>query len=266
MSSPEHSGEPPRDNPTTSAVAAVPTTAAAPAAVAVPISAATPVSAAAAVPSTEPAPATAPAPAPVPASDSAIASDLDAEPAPAPAPPPEPEPVIHYVPNEVDVPLRALLALFVIGFGVWVIFTWMKYDKSAAQTEQGWHKGSRQLVEITLVREDINKLACASDFSVEGLNCGYLANSQPRVPPPPDDAHLLKPYCNVKNDMLLAAGLWDSPGLRAPLPTERFTVMCNYDIVGVLKTVSLRWNPTDKFDPAKQSLPVGVLTDCVIPQ
>jgi hypothetical protein len=66
--------------------------------------------------------------------------------------------------------------------------------------------------------------------------------------------------------MLLAAGLWDSPGLRGSLPTERFTVMCNYDIVGVLKTVSLRWNPNDKFDPAKQSLPVGVLTDCVIPQ
>jgi hypothetical protein len=208
------------------------------------------------------APAPAPDPAPVP--DSAIAADLDAE--PAPAPPPEPEPVVRYVPNEVDVSLRVLLALFVIGFGVWVVFSWMKYDKSSAQTEEGWHKGSRQLIEVTLVREDANKLSCASNFSVEGLNCGYLANSQPRVPPPPDDAHLLRPYCNVKNDVLLAAGLWDSPGLRAPLPAERFTVMCNYDIVGVLKSVSLRWSPNDKFEPAKQGLPVGILKDCVIPQ
>jgi len=172
---------------------------------------------------------------------------------------------VCYVPNEVDVSLRVLLALFVIGFGVWLVLSWVKYDKSAAQTEEGWHKGSRQLIEVTLVREDINKLACASNFSVEGLDCGYLANSQPRVPVP-DDAHMLRPYCNVKNDVLLAAGLWNSPGLRGALPTERFTVMCNYDIVGVLKTVSLRWSPNDKFDPAKQGLPVGVLTDCVIPQ
>jgi hypothetical protein len=50
--------------------------------------------------------------------------------------------VVRYVPNEIDVPLRALLALFAIGFGVWVIFAWMRYDKNAAQTEQGWHKGT----------------------------------------------------------------------------------------------------------------------------
>jgi len=136
--------------------------------------------------------------------------------------------------------------------------------RALSRPRKVWHKGSRQLIEVTLVREDANKLSCASNFSVEGLNCGYLANSQPRVPPPPDDAHLLRPYCNVKNDVLLAAGLWDSPGLRAPLPNERFTVMCNYDIVGVLKSVSLRWSPNDKFEPAKQGLPVGILKDCVI--
>ena len=170
------------------------------------------------------------------------------------------------VPSELDVQLRVLLALFVIGFGAFVVFKWMAYDKSAAQTEQGWHKGSRQLVELTLIREDSNRLACASNLTIEGLNCGYDSNSHPRVPPPPDNAHLLRPYCNVKNDVLLAAGLWDSPGLRGPLPAERFTVVCNYDIVGVIKSVSLRWSPGDKFDPAKQSLPVGILTDCVIPQ
>jgi hypothetical protein len=187
-----------------------------------------------------------------------------AEPPAAPAV--EREPEVRYVPNEVDVSLRVLLALFAIGFGVWVIFAWLKYDKTAAQTEQGWHKGTKQLIELTLVREDVNKLACASNLTVEGLNCAYLANSQPRVPPPADDAHLLRPYCNVKNDVLLASGLWNSPGMRGPLPSERFTVMCNYDIVGVIKSVSLRWSPTDKFEPAKQSLPVGILTDCVIPQ
>jgi hypothetical protein len=177
----------------------------------------------------------------------------------------EREPEVRYVPNEIDVPLRALLALFVIGFGVWLVFTWMKYDKSAAQSEQGWHKGTKQLLELTLVREDAHKLDCASNVTVEGLDCAYDAKTQARVPMP-DAAHRLRPYCNVKNEVLLAAGLWDSPGLSGQLPAERFTVVCNYDVVGVVKSVSLRWNPNDKFDPAKQSLPVGTLTDCVIPQ
>jgi hypothetical protein len=172
---------------------------------------------------------------------------------------------VRYVQNEVDAPLRALLALFVIGFGVWVVFTWMKYDKSAAQSEQGWHKGTKQLIELTLVREDANKLDCASNVTVEGLNCAYDGKSQARAPMP-DPAHRLRPYCNVKNDVLLGAGLWDSPAMRGPLPAERFTVVCNYDVVGVVKSVSLRWNANDKFDPAKQSLPVGTLTDCAIPQ
>jgi hypothetical protein len=148
---------------------------------------------------------------------------------------------------------------------VWVIFSWAKYDQKAAQTEQGWHKGTRQLVELTLVREDHDRLACASNLTVEGLNCGYQGDSRPRVPTP-DEAHILRPYCNVKNESLLGAGLWDSPGMRGALPTERFTVVCNYDVVGVIKSVSLRWEPNGKFDPAKQSMPVGTLTDCVIPQ
>jgi hypothetical protein len=227
-----------------------------------PVPATATATATAAEPASVPATATATEPATEPATETV--AETAAEPAAAPAV--ECEPEVRFVPNEVDVSLRVLLALFVIGFGVWVIFTWLKYDKTAAQTEQGWHKGTKQLIELTLVREDANKLACASNLTVEGLNCAYLADTKPRVPAPADDAHLLRPYCNVKNDVLLAAGLWDSPGMRGSLPSERFTVVCNYDIVGVIKSVSLRWSPTDKFDAAKQSLPVGILTDCVIPQ
>jgi hypothetical protein len=192
-------------------------------------------------------------------------------PAAPPVPPPAPEPVEinpipveYFRPSEIDGPLRVLLVLFVIGFGVFIANHWSKYDKYSGQTEQGWHKGSKQMVEITLVKEDKAKLDCASNVSIEGLGCAYDANSQARTQQPKDKA--LHPYCNIKNDVLLAAGLWDSPGLPAELPSERFTVVCNYNVVGVVKSVSLRWNSNDKFDPAKQSLPVGTLTDCVIPQ
>ena len=182
-----------------------------------------------------------------------------------PPPPVETVEVVRYVPNEADVSLRVLLSLIAIGFGVWVVFSWMKYDKTSGQTEQGLHKGSKQMVELTLVKEDRDRLDCASNATFEGVSCGFDAASQPRIPRPADDK-ILHPYCNIKNDVLLAAGLWQSPRLQGPLPKERFTVMCNYDVVGVLKSVSLRWSPTDKFDAAKQTLPVGILSDCVIPQ
>jgi hypothetical protein len=167
--------------------------------------------------------------------------------------------------NEVDISLRALLALFVIGFGVWLVFSWLKYDKTAGQTEAGLRKGSRQMVELTLVREDRERLDCASDLTPGGLACGFSADGNPRKPPVLAEK-TLHPYCNVKNEILLAAGLWQSPALQGELPTKRFTVVCNYDVVAVVKNVSLRWIVTDKFAPAAQALAVGAVSDCEIPQ
>jgi hypothetical protein len=42
--------------------------------------------------------------------------------------------------------------------------------------------------------------------------------------------------------------------------------VCNYRMVGSLKSASLRWQPTGQFGPAKDAVPVGLLTECVIPQ
>jgi len=43
-------------------------------------------------------------------------------------------------------------------------------------------------------------------------------------------------------------------------------VVCNYQVRGVLKDVSLRWSLTGNFGPVDQSVAVGRLSDCVIPQ
>ena len=67
-------------------------------------------------------------------------------------------------------------------------------------------------------------------------------------------------------ELFLAAGLWQAPILQGTLPAERFTVVCNYHIIGVLKAVSLRWSPTASFNPVDQSVTVGTLSDCAIPQ
>jgi hypothetical protein len=77
---------------------------------------------------------------------------------------------------------------------------------------------------------------------------------------------VLQPFNTVKNELFLAAGLWQAPILHEPLPAERFTVVCNYRVLGVLRAVSLRWSLTGNFGPVDQSVAVGTLSDCTIPQ
>lgn len=158
------------------------------------------------------------------------------------------------------------LSLFSIGFGVWLIFAWTRYGEEYAQANEVWHVGGTRMVELTLVREDVDNLACASDLSRDGLYCAYRANLTGFAPGPPDERQILRPYATIKNELLLGAGLWSSPDLRGNLPAWRFTVVCNYHIVGVLKSVSLRWTPTGDFSPATQSIAAGRLSDCVLPE
>jgi len=159
------------------------------------------------------------------------------------------------------------LALFVIGLGVWLLLARSAHqhvEYSASGTV--WHRGARNFVEITLIREDRSNLACAADAAIGGVHCGFGADRQPhRLNAGSDDPQVLRPYSTVNNDLLLGAGLWDSPAMRGPLPAQRFTVVCDYDILGALRTVALRWSPSGKFAPADRSFPVGMLRDCSIP-
>jgi hypothetical protein len=157
-----------------------------------------------------------------------------------------------------------LLSLFIIGFGVWLIFAWSGYSERYSQMTDGWHKGGTYSIELTVIREDVNNLACASDLVVDGLRCGHRANGQP-VQPAPEDRVLLRPYNTVDSVLLLGAGLWSAPGMRGPLPTARFTVVCEFHMLGVIKSVKTRWSPAGAFLPTSRSLPVGTLSGCVIP-
>lgn len=172
-------------------------------------------------------------------------------------------------PSEFDVHLRALLAFFVIGFCLWLGFAWSGYAAKYTQTLDGWRLGTTQLIELTLVKEDRQNLACASDVALGDLHCGYQSDGRSHassLPETEEDRHELRPYNTVKNELFLAAGLWSSSALRGALPGHRFTVVCNYSLIGLMKSVSLRWSPTGTFDPARITIPAGVLSDCVIPQ
>ena len=91
-----------------------------------------------------------------------------------------------------------------------------------------------------------------------GKNCSCNASFPP-------DAELLRPYSTSGGDWLLGAGLWTSPKLARPLPAERFTVVCDFEVIDLVRTVALRWSGDGPFDPSAKSLPVGRLRACAIP-
>ena len=162
--------------------------------------------------------------------------------------------------------LYTVFGLLCMGVALWLVFAWSGYKDKYSQQTEGWHLGSTKMIEVTLIRDDKKNLSCASDKSFADVHCGYYANTQPWGPGPEADGHTLQPFNTVKNELFLAAGLWQAPILAGTLPAERFTVVCNYQVIGVLKSVSWRWSPTGNFSPVDQSVAVGTLTDCVIPQ
>ena len=50
------------------------------------------------------------------------------------------------------------------------------------------------------------------------------------------------------------------------LPTDRFTVVCNCNVKGFIKTATIRFGAAGAFTPLGKTTPVGTLTDCVIPR
>ncbi len=163
--------------------------------------------------------------------------------------------------------MKTVFAFIAIMATLGVLFAWTGYSNRYAQVTEGWHLGQTKLIEVTVVREDKARLACASDVILDdNVHCGFHTNGQPFEASTQDDSHVLSPYNTIKNELFLASGLWTSPALRASIPNERFTVACNYKITGVLKSVGLRWSVSAAFEPVKQSVTVGTLTDCVIPK
>ena len=169
-------------------------------------------------------------------------------------------------PDEFAVLRMTLFSLFTIGVVVGLLFAWTGYSHKYAQVTEGWHLGQSKLIEVTVVREDKDRLACASDISMEGIHCGYHLDGKPFESHSQDDSQVVSPFNTVKNELFLGAGLWTSLAVHGPVPNERFTAACNYKILGVVKSVGLRWQAHSSFEPVKQSVTMGTLSDCVIPK
>lgn len=160
--------------------------------------------------------------------------------------------------------LRCLLALFVIGFAVWLIFAWSGYRRRYVMATEAWHRGPKNFIELTVVPDDRLNLDCASNVVFGDMRCGFGADHRPSQPVP-SDRQRLRPYNTVNGELLLGAGLWSSPRLPNPLPAQRFTVWCDYDLVGAVRSAALRWSSTGPFTPLDRSVMVGRLHDCATP-
>jgi hypothetical protein len=177
-------------------------------------------------------------------------------------------------PGELDQLLRLTLALFAIGLSVWLLLAGGAYRRQYSGTGAAWHRGAHNFIEITLVREDRANLACAGETTMHGLHCGFGADQQPRRSArnddeddedDDDDPYELRPYNTVNGELFLGAGLWDALTSQGPLPAGRFTVTCDFEIVGALRSVALRWTVGGRFDGSAKTLAVGALHDCAIP-
>lgn len=162
-----------------------------------------------------------------------------------------------------NVLLLSFLSFCVIVFGVWVVSAGKRYREEYAQATPSWHVGSTRTVEVTVVTEDRLNLACAADSEIAGLRCGYRRDSQEAGP---FDPQTLQPYNTVGNELLLGSGLWSSLDAEQSLPQSRFTVVCTYNIKGVMKSARIRFHQTAPFSPLRKTVTVGTLTDCKIPQ
>jgi len=162
--------------------------------------------------------------------------------------------------------LVSFVAFALIAFGVWVVLGGKRYRAEYAAGTQGWRVGSTRVVELTVVAEDKKNLACASKHTVAGLRCGYDQDQKPIKSLSADKPEMLQPYATVGGELLLGAGLWTNPDMKQDLPPKRFSVVCNFDIKGVLKSARIRFEPRASFNAMGKTVTVGTLSDCLVPR
>ncbi|HET9930312.1 MAG TPA: hypothetical protein VFQ35_06485, partial [Polyangiaceae bacterium] len=159
--------------------------------------------------------------------------------------------------------LGILCSLLLTAVVLFLGFSWSSYRETYAAVDTGFRVGGSRLVEITLIREDLRNLSCASDVRVGALRCGFDGAHAPVSGLP--ERETLRPYNTVKNELLLVAGLWSELAEPEALPRARFTVVCDYHVTSVIKSAELRWAPSGKFDRLDRSVPVGFVKNCQIP-
>jgi hypothetical protein len=162
---------------------------------------------------------------------------------------------------------KSMLLFFVLVGGVMLVVAVVTNGNSGqdAPPKPKWKTGETVDVEITLVKNDKQDLACSSTDEIAGKHCAFEANNKPwSKGDNTDDKKVLRPYTTTEHIQFTAAGLWSDPAL-APdkLPAMRFSVKCKYKVEGTVKSLGVRWEQTGQWFPNSEWFAGGV-SDCKI--
>jgi len=162
--------------------------------------------------------------------------------------------------------MKTVVIFYTIFLAVWIVFAWGQRRPLYSSGPVLRRIGSSYTLEITLIREDRQHLACASERSFSGLHCAYKKPGVAWKRGETNDTLQLRPYSTVEGEQFLGAGLWSQLEAQGPLPSYRFSVLCTFHAQAAVRDVSVRWNTSNPFGNLNRVAFVGSLTDCVLPQ
>jgi hypothetical protein len=169
-------------------------------------------------------------------------------------------------PKVLSVLLKTLVIFYTIVAIVWIGFAWGDKRRLYSSENPLRQIGETYPIEITLIRDDREHLACASTHSFSGLHCAYKSPNVAWSDGLADDTSILRPYSTVEGEQLLAAGLWSQLAPQEPLPSHRFSVLCNFRPIAAVRDARVRWKTNGAFGPINRAWLVGSLTNCVLPK
>jgi hypothetical protein len=160
---------------------------------------------------------------------------------------------------------KSMLLFVIIVGGLAAGFAILGREEQTMPSRPKWTSGQSVDVEITLVKNDKQDLACSSPDEINSKHCAFEANSKPwSKGDNTDDKKVLRPYTTTEHLQFAAAGIWSDPAL-APdkLPATRFSVKCKYKVEGTLKSLGVRWEQTGQWFPNNEWF-AGSVSDCKI--
>jgi hypothetical protein len=160
-----------------------------------------------------------------------------------------------------------MLWMYHIGFVTWLAFTITGYRGKYSPATDSWQMDETRLVEVPIVSTERDARACASDIIVaKRLHCGKHADRSQYGGDVATDTSVLQPLEDVNGNLFLAGGLWAQLPLRRALPSQSFTLLCNFRVYGAARSVEIRTPKRSEFASLKHAVAVGSLSGCVIPQ
>ena len=158
---------------------------------------------------------------------------------------------------------KSMILFVVIIGGLAAGFALLGREENHGPPKPKWTTGQTVDVEITLVKNDKADLSCASGEEIGGKHCAFEAINKPwSKGPAADDAQTFKPYTTTDRVQFVAAGVWSQAALAGDkMPKSRFSVKCKYKVEGMLKNLSVRWDPTSQWHPNTEWF-AGSVSDC----